>query len=101
MEQKFQAAIETEDVQERIKERLFQERARLERDVEAKIAEERRLQLLRKRKDQEQRLKEQARTPCPLEDSHKLSRRARARAAELGQRKVSGAKGRKESGVAG
>lgn len=61
VQQKFEAAIETEDVQQRIKERLFQERARLERDVEAKIAEERRLQLLRKRKDQEQRLKEQAR----------------------------------------
>jgi hypothetical protein len=56
---KFEAAIQTDDIKTRIQERLLQERARLERGVESKIAAERKLQLLRKRKEQEQRLKEQ------------------------------------------
>lgn len=55
----FEAAIQTDDIKTRIQERLLQERARLERGVESKIAAERKLQLLRKRKEQEQRLKEQ------------------------------------------
>lgn len=57
----FKAAIETEAVRQRIQERLVQERARMESEVEAKIAEERRIQLLRKRKEQEQRLRDQVR----------------------------------------
>lgn len=56
---KFEAAIQTEEIKARIQERLLQERARLEKGVEEKIASERKLQLLRKRKEQEQRLKEQ------------------------------------------
>lgn len=55
----FKAAIETDAVRQRIQERLVQERARMESEVEAKIAEERRIQLLRKRKEQEQRLRDQ------------------------------------------
>lgn len=59
IEAAFKAAIETDAVRQRIQERLVQERARMEGDVEAKIAEERRIQLLRKRKEQEQRLRDQ------------------------------------------
>jgi predicted RNA-binding protein len=58
---KFEAAIQTEEIKTKIQERLLQERARLEKGVEEKIASERKLQLLRKRKEQEQRLKEQVR----------------------------------------
>jgi hypothetical protein len=59
VEEKFQAAIETKDVLQRIQNRLVLERAQMESELEAKIAEERRLQLQRKRKEQEQRLKDQ------------------------------------------
>lgn len=64
VEEKVAAALAGEEVAERLQQRLVAERARLEAAVEAKIAAERRLQLLRKRKEQEQRLKEQARGPC-------------------------------------
>ena len=59
VEAKVQAAIKEEDVTKRIEERLVQERARLEAELEAKIKDERRAQVLRKRREQEQRLKEQ------------------------------------------
>jgi hypothetical protein len=62
VEDKFSAVIETVEVRKRIEERLVRERARLESEVEGKIAEERSLQLLRKRKEQEQRLKDQVRS---------------------------------------
>jgi hypothetical protein len=61
VDKKFEALVDGEDVQTRIQQRLVQERARLESAVEDKIAEERRCQLLRKRKEQEQRLQEQVR----------------------------------------
>jgi len=66
IETAFKAAIETDAVRQRIQERLVQERARMEGDVEAKIAEERRIQLLRKRKEQEQRLRDQVPTPSHI-----------------------------------
>jgi hypothetical protein len=62
VEVKFQAAIETKEVLQRIQNRLVLERAQMESELEAKIAEERRIQLQRKRKEQEQRLKDQVRS---------------------------------------
>lgn len=64
VEEKFAAAIETNEVRQRIQNRLVLERAQMESDLEAKIAEERRLQLQRKRKEQEQRLKDQVTSAC-------------------------------------
>ena len=59
VEAKFQAAIASEAVQKRMEARLVEERARLEEAVADKLAAERRVQLQRKRKEQEQQLKEQ------------------------------------------
>lgn len=61
VEEKFKAAIDTNEIRQRIQDRLVLERAQMESEVEAKIAEERRVQLQRKRKEREQRLKDQVR----------------------------------------
>eukprot|EP00892_Ulva_mutabilis_P003280 jgi/Ulvmu1/1323/UM011_0051.1 len=82
IEAAFKEAIETEAVRQRIQERLVQERARMESEVEAKIAEERRIQLLRKRKEQEQRLRDQAELERILEENQKKLEQAKAKPAE-------------------
>lgn len=66
MEEKFKAAIETKEVLQRIQDRLVIERAQMENEVEAKIAEERRVQLQSRRKEQEQRLKDQVQPSTSL-----------------------------------
>lgn len=82
VEEKFKAAIETKEVLQRIQDRLVIERAQMEHEVEAKIAEERRVQLQSRRKEQEQRLKDQAELERILQENQKKLDQAKSKQAD-------------------
>lgn len=62
VQRQLDEAVQTDEVTKRIQDRLVKERARLEAELESKIADERSSQLLRKRREQEQRLQQQVRS---------------------------------------